>query len=68
MKFIVTRKNADGTFDDVGMLNRFVASYASLRTLLRHGVPASWRSAGIRVEVFSDTRFYGDPINVHYLG
>lgn len=68
MKFIVTRKNADGTFDDVGMNNRFVTQgYSSLRTMLRYGVPAAWRSAGIRVEVFPADRIYGQPIGVHYL-
>jgi hypothetical protein len=67
MKYIVTRKNADGTFDEVGMNNRFVDSrYASLRTLLRYGVPAAWRTAGIRVEVFQSERFYGSPVSTHF--
>jgi len=67
MKYLVTRKNADGTFDEIGMTNRFVAGrYSSLRTLLRYGVSAAWRTAGIRVEVFQSERFYGSPVSTHF--
>lgn len=52
MKAIVTRMNEDGTFDKVGMNNRYVTShYKTVSGLIRYGVPKSWKKAGVRIEV-----------------
>lgn len=60
MKVIVTRQNPDGTFDNVGMNNRFVtASYQSIASLLRYGIPSHWQAVGYRVQDFdSDAVLY----------
>ena len=43
-KFIVTRKNKDGSFDNVGMNNRYLTSeYKTLSGLIRHGISEQWK-------------------------
>lgn len=60
MKAIVTRANADGTFDSVGMSNRTVVSAAGMIGLCRDARAFAGRNA-VRLEVFSGDRIYGDP-------
>jgi hypothetical protein len=39
MKAIITRQNADGTYDEVGINNRMLRSeYKSIKSLLRYGI------------------------------
>ena len=54
-QFIVTRKNSDGSFDDVGMNNRYLTShYKTLNGLLRYGISEQWKTAGFRVQDMND--------------
>ena len=65
IKFIVTRKNKDGTFDQVGMNNRFLTSnYKTLKGLLKYGISDQWKQTGFKVESFIDV--YSDPLNVYF--
>jgi hypothetical protein len=67
MKFIVTRKNPDGTYDSVGMLNRYVTNrYGSRATLVRYGIPMDWQLSGVRIEHYPDDNIYGSPTGVSF--
>ena len=49
--FIVTRANSDGSFDNVGMNNRFQTSdYKTLSGLLRYGIPPQYKHRTIRIQ------------------
>lgn len=51
MKVIVTRKNKDGSFDNVGMNNRFFCDhYKTLNGLIKYGVSEQWKQSGFRVQ------------------
>lgn len=63
-KFIVTRKNSDNSFDDVGMNNRYLtSSYKTLAGLIRYGVSGQWKIAGFRVQDMNDRVIYQSPEN-----
>ena len=68
MKFIATKSNFDGSFDECGMNNRTLFSkYKSKTSFNRYCLPFLWPdSDAIRVECFYDDRFYGDPVEVYY--
>jgi hypothetical protein len=67
MKFIITRQNSDGTFDEVGMNNRYVTGgYMSQRTLIRYGIPMHWQLAGVRIEGYKRDSVLGEPDWVSY--
>ena len=52
MKAIVTRKDKDGYYDEVGMNNRTVVGpYKTERGLLRYGMPSHFKGE-LRVEIF----------------
>lgn len=54
MKFIVTRRNTDGTYDEVGMNNRFLTSqYQSMDTVWRYGIPINWKQRGVRIQALA---------------
>ena len=58
-KFIVTRKNSNGSFDNVGMNNRYLTSeYKTLSGLVRYGVPDQWKKSGFRVQDINDNVLY----------
>lgn len=58
-QFIVTRKNSDDSFDNVGMNNRYLTSkYKTLTGLLRYGVSEQWKTAGVRVQDMNDRVLY----------
>ena len=61
MKFLETRQNKDGSFDEVGMTNRTL--YSDLKTINGAARRARklWPNAGLRIEAFSNERFYGEP-------
>ena len=61
MKFLITRQNKDGSFDEVGMTNRTL--YSDLKTINGAARRARklWPNAGLRIEAFSAERFYGEP-------
>jgi hypothetical protein len=66
MKAIVTRQNADGSYDAVGMNNRRVTrTYFSEANLLRYGLrfcAGLWpKGTHIRVEIFRGDRIPSDP-------
>lgn len=58
-KFIVTRKNKDGSFDNVGMNNRYLTSkYKTLSGLIRYGISEQWKRDGFRVQDINDKVLY----------
>lgn len=58
-KFIVIRKNKDGSFDNVGMNNRYLTSeYKTLSGLIRHGISKQWKQNGFRVQDINDNVLY----------
>ena len=58
-KFIVTRKNKDGSFDNVGMNNRYLTSkYKTLSGLIRNGISEQWKQNGFRVQDINDKVLY----------
>lgn len=64
MKAIVTRANPDGSFDEVGMNNRFVTNtYKTKHGLLRYGIPAIFKGK-VRIEIFNGSSIYGSPIEI----
>jgi len=55
MKAIVTKQNDDGTFDEVGMGNRFVtASYKTKKNLIRYNTDRDFKRT-IRFEIYHDS-------------
>jgi hypothetical protein len=63
-QFIVTRKNSDDSFDNVGMNNRYLtSSYKTLAGLIRYGVSEQWKIAGFRVQDMNDRVLYQSPEN-----
>lgn len=67
MKAIVTRPNSDGTYDEVGMRNRYLTSqYKTERGLLRYGI-ADYFKGTIRIELFSDNGIFRDPYKTIYI-
>lgn len=65
MRVIVTRQNEDGTYDEVGMSNRFLKTYKSLK---RAHKEAKSYSAGrkYRLEIFYGESIYGKPNKIEY--
>ena len=61
MKFLITRQNKDGSFDEAGGRNRTL--YSDLKTIKGAARRARklWPNAGLRIEAFSTERFYGEP-------
>ena len=58
-KFIVTRKNKDGSFDNVGINNRYLTSkYKTLSGLIRHGISEQWKKNGFRVQDINENVLY----------
>jgi hypothetical protein len=49
-KFIVSLRKADGSFDEVGMNNRYITTgYKTLSGLVRHGISKVGKDRGYRV-------------------
>ena len=58
-KFIVTRKNKDGSFDNVGMNNRYLTSkYKTLSGLIRYGISEQWKQNGFIVQDINENVLY----------
>ena len=63
-QFIVTRKNSDDSFDNVGTNNRYLtSSYKTLAGLIRYGVSEQWKIAGFSVQDVNDRVLYQSPEN-----
>ena len=68
MKAIITRKNQDGSYDNVGMRNRFLANhYKTVKSLMRYGISENWRSRGVRVEIFNYNLYQEKPDKIIYI-
>ena len=53
--YIVTRQNADGSYDSVGMNNRCIISgYKLYRNAFKYGINVFGRGKTCKVEVFSN--------------
>ena len=68
MKIIVTKENADGTYDDVGMNNRALFSnYKTLKNAIKFGAVPYADGKKIRVEVYPTGNIYAECNWVIYL-
>ena len=60
MKVIITKQNKDGSFDQVGMINRRLFShYKTINGALRYACP-NWMDPCL-FEFFTDSGIYGKP-------
>jgi hypothetical protein len=67
MQYIVTRQNADGTYDEVGMRNRTVVSgYKTYAGALRYAIKPFGQGATVRVEVYPFSVCL-DPVDIFYI-
>lgn len=67
MQYIVTRMNADGTYDEVGGRNRTIISgYKTRAGALRYGIKPYARGTTARVEVYPSSS-YKDPVEIFYV-
>jgi hypothetical protein len=61
MKAIVTRQNADGTYDSVGMNNAYLTSqYRTIKGLLRYGIAKHFKGL-IRIELYFGNLYQEKP-------
>ena len=61
MKAIITRQNADGSFDGVGTNNRVLTGhYKLLRNLIKHGVPEHFKNRECRFELYHNSIIFED--------
>jgi hypothetical protein len=68
VKIICSRQNSDGSYDDVGMNNRFLTSqYNTVRGFIRYGIPTSYYGNTLRLEVFYGDNVYRDPDKTQYV-
>ena len=68
MKAIVTKQNADGSFDEVGMSNRALFShYKTKQGLLRYGVFPFAKDHTCRVEIYYGDNIHRGPNEVFYV-
>ena len=72
MQYIVTRQNADGTYDEAGMRNRTVVSgYSTWAGALRYaikpfGSAPFGRGVTVRVEAYPSD-LYKAPVDIFYI-
>lgn len=65
MKAIVTKQNADGTYDQCGMNNkRLYSHYKTVTGLLRYGVIPTWLKEGVKIEIFNSNIYKDVPDRV----
>jgi hypothetical protein len=62
---IITKRNKDGSFDEVGMSNRYLTNGASIRSITKT-IGEDWIKDGVRIELFYDGKLYSEPFNVLY--
>lgn len=66
-QYIVTRRNEDGTYDNVGMNNRgLFTNYRTLAGALRYAVKPFARGGMVRVEIFNGTVYGRAPNDTRY--
>ena len=66
-KYLVTRENADGSYDEVGMNNRCVVDgYKTFRNAFKYGINPFGNGKRVKVEVYSNS-LLGDPVGVTIL-
>jgi hypothetical protein len=67
IRYIVTRQNADGTYDEVGMSNRTIVSgYKTWAGALRYAIKPFGRGVTVRVEAFP-SNLHTDPVKIFYV-
>jgi hypothetical protein len=62
---IITKRNNNGTFDEVGMKNRYLTRGTSIRSITKN-INEDWIKDGVRVEFFFDDSLYNNPFKVAY--
>ena len=68
MKVIVTRRNSDGTYDEVGMNNRALFSqYRTIAGAMRYAAVPFSKGRRTRIEFFTDSGIYGEPFKTLYI-
>lgn len=66
MQMIVTKRNPDGSYDEVGMNNRALFSqYRTISGAIRYGAKPYANGRPCRVEFFSN--IYGQPFKTIYI-
>lgn len=54
-KYLVTRQNADGSYDEVGMNNCYIVSgYKTYKNAFKYGINPFGNGRKVRVEVYGD--------------
>jgi hypothetical protein len=65
MRYLVTRVNEDGSFDEVGMRNRtFVSGYKLYRNAFRYAINPFGNGKLVRIECFPDSGSINTPIDI----
>lgn len=67
MKVIVTKQNADGSFDEVGMNNRSIFSQFKTKIGAFRRMKQILPPGTYRLEFFTDNGIYGDPFDTQIL-
>jgi hypothetical protein len=63
----VTKQNADGSYDEVGMNNRCIISgYKTFRNAFKYGINPFGNGKTVRVEVYNENVF-AEPLGVHIM-
>lgn len=64
-KYIVTRQNDDGSYDEVGMNNRCIISgYKTFRNAFKYGINPFGNGKRVRVEVYGES-VHSKPLGVY---
>ena len=62
-RYIVTKQNKDGSFDEVGMNNRtIIDGLSTYGRTFRHRINPFGNGKVVRVEVYYGSNIYGKPI------
>jgi hypothetical protein len=66
-KYLVTRQNADGSYDEVGMSNRCVVDgYKTFRNAFKYSINSFGNGKRVKVEVYADS-LLSEPVGVTIL-
>ena len=67
MRAVLTIQNKDGTYDEVGTMNRSIVGPAtSMKSLITQSRAVTWGRPA-RLEIYNGTSINGDPKEVKYL-
>ena len=65
--YIITRKNSDGSYDEVGTMNRcIVRGYKTYRNAFKFAINPYGAGRTCRVEQYNGDSVQGEPVHVFY--